>query len=171
MISGVVWMLNCLSWGSSAMRVSIAPAHEDDRAGSRPAPAAVRRRRPALPEAAGPPHAPRAHRGARGAERRRADPRRYLCRPASERGPTVRLDGVQPLHRRAAARGARRLLRDRRPARDRSGGVRPEAVARPDDAPAPARPRGPARAAVPGAQDPRRRAGPLLARAVLSIRG
>ena len=58
--------------------------------------------------------------------------------------------------------GPRRLLRGRRPVRDRARALRRAALVRPDDVPAPARARDAARAALPRAQDPRRRAVPSL---------
>src|SRR5437588_8834094 len=171
MISGVVWMLNWRSRGSSGTglvsqrsspRDWPPPPDENHRRSRRADPAAVRRRRPALPEAAGPSHPPRAGRGAGGAAGGRADSTRRVRVPAGGERRAVRLDGVQPLPRGTAHGGTRPVLRDRRAAGHRSGRVRPTPVTGADDASAPAGPRGPARAAVPRAQDPRARALSLL---------
>ena len=70
--------------------------------------------------------------------------------------------GVRALPRGAPPGRPGRLLRRRRPVRDGARAPRPPALARPDDAAAPARARRPARAALPRPQDPGGRAVPSL---------
>ena len=97
-----------------------------------------------------------ARRGARGRAGRAPDPRARIRVAARRRRRRVRLGGVRALARGAAPGRARRLLRRRRAVRHDARPLRPQALARPDDAPAPARARGPARAALPRPQDPGR---------------
>src|SRR5919112_3707363 len=153
-----------LKWRSesSGTRVVSHPAHADlgDRGGAPEA--ALPGRRGALPQAAGRSRAPRARGGARGRAGAAADPGPLAPGAARGRRPPARLARAEPLAGGAAPGGPRPLLRDRRAARARPRQVRHAALARADHAAAPARARRPARAALPGAQDPGPRAVSLL---------
>src|SRR3712207_4114450 len=101
MISGEKWML---MWrpapgpsGSPAMRRSSIADDEADRPRRRSPPAAVRRRRPALPHAALAARPARAGRGARGRAGRAADRRARVRLGAAQRGHGLRLGRVLAL--------------------------------------------------------------------------
>src|SRR4051812_26143389 len=162
MISGAKWMLMCRSGPcSSEAMVRRITGREARRRVRRPAPPALRRRRPALQEAARAPRPAGARRGPRGRGRGApaARPGVRLAARARRAADVLRGDGA--LARGAADVGARPVLRDRRPGGARAS-LRPPALVRRRDAAAPARPGGPARAALPRPQDPRGRAVPSL---------
>src|ERR671910_3338537 len=124
--------------------------------------AALPGRRGALPQADRGPRAARADRGPGGRARAEAHPGTGPPRAAGKRRPRIRLHGAEPLAGGPQAGRARPLLHHRRPARPRPRPLRHAAIARPDDAAAPARPRGAAGTALPGPQDPGPRAVSLL---------
>ena len=149
--------------GSGWARRSSDEVHDPRRGEDAPA---LRRRRRALREAAARPRARRGGRGQGGRRRRAA-----RCRTAPTSCCSTR--GRAPTRPRFA-----RWLEDRRQAgrdvcfviggavRARRCDARRAALVRPDDVPAPARPRAAARAALPRPQDPRRRAVPPLSRVI-----
>src|SRR5437763_2347107 len=81
---------------------------------------------------------------------------------AERRRQAVRLRELRPRARGTPAIGPGLVLRDRRPVRPAAREARQPPVVRADDASSPAREGRPARAALPGAQDHRPRALPLL---------
>src|SRR5919107_3919055 len=162
MSSGEKWMLMWRSAPSSSLIGPSIADREADRGGRRPAAAAVRGRRPALPEADRGSREARAGRMPRGRAGLQAHPE-ALARDAADRGgPAVRLGVVRARAGGTPPLGHGLVLRGRRAVRPAARIAGQQALARADDAAPPASAGRPARAALPGAQDHRPRALPLL---------
>src|SRR3954447_22996647 len=128
MISGAKWMLMWRSGLCSSEAMGLAwHGRATDRRVRRPSAAALRRRRPALQEAPGPPRAAGARRGARGRGRGAAPARTGLRVAVGPRRPGVRLRGAGALAGGPPDVGARPVLRHRGPRRP-GAALRPPAV-------------------------------------------